>query len=86
VAVGAEGQRLRLRKMLTLGWILTPLSASVFFYNMFIGNRGSGGELFTIPFSRYYTQFVRAFQSDLFIVLTAIVVGVLVLTHNRQKN
>lgn len=86
MAVGAEGQRLRLRSLVALGWILTPLSAATFLYNMFIGNRGSGGELFTIPYSRYYTQFNRAFQGELLIVLAAAVIGVWALARFRRKN
>ena len=85
MALGAEGQRLRLRPLVALGWILTPLSAATFFYHMFIGNRGSSGELFTIPYSRYYSQFIRAFQGELLIVLAAAAVGVWALTRHRRK-
>lgn len=84
-ALGRAGRRQRLNSLVVLGWILTPLSALVFFYHMFIGNRGSHGALFTLPYGRYYTQFNRAFQSEMLVVLAAIAIGVWLLVRLRRR-
>ena len=85
IMVGAAGKRLRIRSLVILGWILTPLSAATFFYNMLVGNRGSSGQLFTVPYSRYYTQFNKAFLGELLIVVAAVVLAIWALARFRAS-
>jgi hypothetical protein len=85
IALGAEGRRAQLRSLVTLGWILAPLSVCNFFYNMFLGNRGSHGELFTIPYKRYYTQFSGTFQMELLIAMLVAIISIWVLVRHRRK-